>query len=315
MEKIMVCGGAGFIGSHLANSLINDGHDLSVVDNLSSGNKERVDKRARFYHADVCDMRELRSIFAKEMPKYVVYEVSKVVWKESEKNPCDDVNANIIGLLNVLMCCAEFSVRKIIFASTIAVYGNSKSSVVCEKDAIDTTTLPKSTYYYSLTKYAGEMFVRHYCELHRLPYTILRYSHVYGPGQTSEGEVFVNFARRFLAKESVEIQGDGEQGRDFVFVNDVIDATKAALHNGDNMTLNIGGGKITTINELLDGFIAVCGYTVKVAHSDARNDGANKFYMDIGAAKNILSWVPKTELYDGIRYTLDFFSEIASDMI
>jgi UDP-glucose 4-epimerase len=304
--KSIICGGAGFIGSHLVDRLIQNGHEVCVVDNLCTGKKEYVNSNATFYYADVYDSQKMREIFEIEKPECVFYLVSKVHWEESDKNPIEDIKTNIIGLLNVLTCCVEFSVEKIIYSSTIAVYGSPKSTVVSEREQIKLEILPKLTFSYALTKHVGELYILYYNQMYGLKYTILRCSHVYGPRQTSKEEVVSKFAQKLLNREPINIYGDGTQGRDFIYVDDVIDAMAATLQRGDNMIINIGSGKLTTINDLFNTFVTILRSETKPRYVNARKDEQRGFFMNISTAKRILLWTPKTTLKEGIEQTLTF---------
>lgn len=305
-RRSIICGGAGFIGSHLVDRLIQKAHEVCVVDNLTTGKEEYINSNAKFYYADVCDFKKMREIFEIEKPKYVFYLVSEVHWDESGKNPIEDIKANIIGLLNVLSCCVELSVEKLIYSSTISVYGSPKSTVVSEREQIKLEKLPKLTYSYALTKHVGELYILYYNQIHGLKYTILRYSHVYGPRQTSKEEVVSKFAQKFLNGEPITIYGDGTQGIDLIYVDDVINATVATLQRGEDMIINIGSGKLTTINDLFNTFVTISGSETKPHYLSARKDEPSGFFMDISTAKDILLWTPKITLKMGIVQTLDF---------
>ncbi|MDR2437400.1 MAG: NAD-dependent epimerase/dehydratase family protein [Endomicrobium sp.] len=304
--KILITGGAGFIGSNIADALLTKGYDVIVFDNLSSGKKENIDKKSRFYKADIYNKKEVEEIFKKEKPQIVIHHAAQVDVRKSVEDPFFDVQVNILGSINVLNASIENKVKKIIFASSGgSVYGECKASAPKE----DTKTNPLSPY--AIAKNSVENYINFYSVVHGLDYTILRYSNVYGPRQDSYGEagVVAIFAGRMLKDEEVVVFGDGKQMRDYVYIGDVVDANLKSLTKGKNQIINIGTGKAVSVNELVKVMSKVSGYKKKVVHRPKRDGELFKSFLNISRAKTDLGWNPKVNIKKGIKITVDYFRE------
>ncbi|HQU74710.1 MAG TPA: NAD-dependent epimerase/dehydratase family protein, partial [Calditrichia bacterium] len=236
--KILITGGAGFIASNVADRYIELGHEVVIVDNLVTGQRENIPEKATFYEMDICDP-ELAAVFEKEKPEVVNHHAAQLDVRKSVADPIYDANINVLGSLNILQNCAKFGTRKFIFASTGgAIYGEQDYFPADEHHP----NQPLSPY--GITKLATEKYLYFFNDSYGLTYTILRYANVYGPRQNPHGEagVVAIFARRMLKGEQPMINGSGEQTRDYVFVGDVVKANELALTGGDNTIFNIGTG-------------------------------------------------------------------------
>ncbi len=304
MDKILVTGGAGFIGSHIVDLLIKNNYDVVVVDNLSTGRNENINKKAKFYKVDITDAKKLRNVFQKEKPKYVIHEAAQINVRESVKNPQLDAKINIMGGVNVLECCKDFKVRKIVYSSSGgAVYGNPNKLPCTE----ETPTKPLSQY--GVSKLVFENYVVMYSKLYGLDYTILRYSNVYGPRQDPKGEagVISIFISSLLSKKQPKIFGDGNQTRDFVYVEDVANANLLVLKkNTKTKIFNIGVGKETSVNELYNKIAKALNSNIKAKHTEAVKGEVKKIYLNIGKVKKELGWNPQTNIDAGLKKTIDW---------
>ncbi len=305
--RILVTGGAGFIGSHVVDAYLEAGHDVAVVDNLWShggGRRENVSPRARFYEVDVRDP-ALREVIERERPEAISHHAAQHSVKLSTDDPAFDAQVNVLGLINLLTAAQTAGTRKVIFASSAATYGTVEQLPIDE----DTPQRPESPY--GITKMVGEHYLR-YWQLERgLTYTALRYGNVYGPRQDPNGEagVVAIFARRFLTGQAITIFWDGEQTRDYVYVGDVAQANLLALDAADNERLCIGTGEETTVNTLYRGLVALTGFEAPITWKPRRpgDPRANRF--NPARAAELLGWRPQTSFDEGLRRTVDWFRE------
>jgi UDP-glucose 4-epimerase len=303
--RVLVTGGAGFIGSHIVDLLIEKGHDVIVIDNLSTGNKEFINKKATIYFVDIASP-QLEEIFIKEKPVYVIHLAAQVDITKSIQDPVFDAHINILGTIHLLECCRKFKVQKIIYSSSCAVYGETTDCSIRE----DFMTCPIS--FYGISKQTPEVYIQLYSQFYGLPFTILRYANVYGPRQTPKGEggVIAIFMRKALRGEQLLIYGDGEQTRDFVFVKDVATANLLALKRGENEIINIGLNQKTSINNLLAMISSMTG-----------NSGAIPLYLPVRTgdilysqlnnkkARQLLDWKPSYDLLAGLEATMVFYEK------
>ncbi|MGI6486220.1 MAG: SDR family oxidoreductase [Tepidanaerobacteraceae bacterium] len=303
--NIVVTGGAGFIGSNLVDRLIEEGHKVVVIDNLSRGEINNVHSRAKFYHQDICSTK-IRYIFRKEKIDIVYHGAAQIDVQKSIKDPMFDCDVNILGTVNVLEACKEANVEKIIYSSSAAVYGKPKYLGIDENHPINPIS------FYGISKYIPEYYLRVYNALYNLDYTILRYANVYGIRQkpNSEGGVIAIFLNKLLKNESPIIFGDGDATRDFIFVEDVVEANIKALHNGSKEVFNIGTGKATLIKELFFLMKDIIKTDVEVRCSKERKGDTKHSFFDITKAKEKLNWMPKYELREGLKMTIEYYKRL-----
>ncbi|MFB0518121.1 MAG: NAD-dependent epimerase/dehydratase family protein, partial [Acidobacteriota bacterium] len=246
--KVLVTGGAGFIGSHVVDYLIAEGHEVVVVDNLSMGRRQNINPRAKFYQMDICH-EGLKELFQKERPDVVNHHAAQVNLRLSVEDPLSDAGVNLLGSLNLLESSRRTGVKKLIYISSGgAIYGEPKKLPVREEDPI----CPLSPY--GLHKYMVELYLSLYFQSYGLHYTILRYPNVYGPRQDPKGEagVVAIFSQQMLRGEQPVIFGDGSKTRDYVFVEDIVEANILAMEEGDQETYNLGWAREVTDQEIFD---------------------------------------------------------------
>jgi UDP-glucose 4-epimerase len=303
--RIIVTGGAGFIGSHIAESYVAGGHDVVVVDSLWSqggGRRENVPERANFVHLDIREP-ELERIFRDFQPEIVSHHAAQHSVAIGSRDPKYDAEVNVLGLLNVLECASKASVRKVIFASSAATYGDVDALPFDEK----TPQRPSSPY--GITKMVAEHYLRFFKNEHGLDYTILRYGNVYGPRQDPTGEagVVAIFISKFLAGQGVRIDWDGEQTRDYVYVEDVADANVRALDRGAGGTYVIGAGVRTSVNQIYRALVDATGFEAPLEHAPRRPGDARDVVFNPALAAAELGWKASTSLAAGIEKTVEYF--------
>ncbi len=304
--QILVTGGAGFIGSHIVDQYIAAGHDVAVVDNLweeGGGKEANLNPKAHFYRVDITDEADLNIVFDEVQPEIVNHQAAQHSVAISTKNPKLDARVNVLGLLNVLTNCTRVGTRKIIFASSGATYGTPARLPIDEEVA----QRPESPY--GITKMVTEYYLRYWQVAHGLTYTALRYGNVYGPRQDPNGEagVIAIFAKRFLTHQSVRIDWDGEQQKDYVYVGDVARANLLALDRGDNDIFCIATGKGASVNQLYEELAKITGYRPEIVRAPKRPGDIYLAYFNCSKAERILGWKPEVTLEEGIKATVDFF--------
>ncbi|WP_276897715.1 NAD-dependent epimerase/dehydratase family protein [Dialister micraerophilus] len=301
--NILITGGAGFIGSHLADALIKLNHNVTIIDNLSSGTKFNVPSEAEFIEADIRTS-SISNIFKNHKFDLVFHEAAQTLVPESIKNPYKDADENIMGLINVLESCRQTGVKKIIFSSSAAVYGNNSNLPLSENESLSPTS------FYGLTKTTSEKYLNLYYEYFGIHYTILRYSNVYGPrqGANGEGGVIYIFAKALAENKPINIFGDGNQTRDFISVHDIVEANIAAITNGNEKILNISTETETTLNELANKMINLSKKDKNLIHYKKPRNG--DIYRSCLSNKNAvaeLNWKPKISLDKGLIETITYF--------
>ncbi len=301
--KVLVTGGAGFIGSHQVDELIKNGYKVVVVDNLVTGKKENIDSKVKFYKIDIRDERELSKVFSREKPEYVFHFAAQMNVNHSVEDPVYDADVNILGGLNVLEGALASSVKKVIFSSTGgALYGEAEITPTPE----DYPAEPISPY--GIAKQSFEKYIKFYKQEFNLSYAIMRYANVYGPRQNPKGEagVISIFIEKLLDRLRPTIHGDGHQTRDFIYVKDVVKANLMALENEKSDVYNVGSGRQTTINEIYD-------YIQKELEINLEPDYKDVFYgqrvscLSADKIKNNLGWQPQYDMEKGIEKTVKWF--------
>lgn len=306
--KVLVTGGAGFIGSHIVDLLIENGYEVVIVDNLSTGKKEFINKKAIFYKKDITDD-DLYEIFEKEKPDYVIHQAAQIDVQKSIDNPVFDAKVNVLGTVNLLECCRKSGVKKVIYASSAAVYGNPEYLPIDEKHKVNPIS------YYGISKHTAEHYFEVYSQLYGLKYTILRYANVYGIRQDPKGEggVISIFIDKMLKSERPIIFGDGNQTRDFVYVKDVAKANLLALEKGDNEVVNISTNKPTSINELVEIMNKIMNISLEPIYTEPRKGDIVHSYLDNKKALDVLGWKPEYSLEDGLKETIEYYKRVTSN--
>jgi UDP-glucose 4-epimerase len=306
--KILVTGGAGFIGSHVADGYIENNHETSVIDNLSEGKIENLNPKAKFYLTDICAAREIDKIFSIEKPDIVNHHAAQISVPESVKNPACDAQVNVIGFLNILQACVKHKVKKVIFISSGgAIYGEAEEYPTTEN------YIPKPLSPYAITKYASEKYLYFYNHQFGLNYTVLRYSNVYGPRQVPHGEAGVVsiFIEKLMNNITPAIYAyEDEPGgmiRDYVFVHDAVRANILALDGGNNEIINICTNKETSTMELYDEVCKAMNKKIKPEKFGPRPGDLKHSCLNNSKAKKVLDWTPQISLSSGIMKTCEFF--------
>ena len=300
--KVLVTGGAGFIGSHLVNGLLDNGYSVAVVDDLSSGQLRNLDHRATFYHAPINDPR-VKQIIQREGPEIIFHLAAQSSVRQSTLDPVADADSNVLGTIRLLDAAASEGVEKIVFSSTGgAIYGNP-DTIPCDEDTPVNPLTP-----YALSKYVSELYLELFYRTYGLQYTILRYANVYGPGQDPNGEagVIAIFAGLMLRGRSPNIYGDGKQERDFVYVSDIVEANLAAMYLGDGRIYNIGSGEPVTINRICSLLQGCTELDQKPVYRPRRAGDVLKIALDHSRATRELGWEPKIPLEEGLRHSVDY---------
>lgn len=302
---ILLTGGAGFIGSHIADQLIAQKYQVIILDNLSTGKKANIPREAKLYNLDICD-KKIEEIFKKEKIEAVFHLAAQIKVPKSISNPAEDAKINILGMLNLLENCVKYKIKKFVFSSTGgALYG--------EADILPTPenypTFPLSPY--GISKLSGEHYIRFYNQAYGLAATILRYSNVYGPRQDSSGEggVVSIFIEKILNNITPTINGSGRQTRDFIFVEDVAHANLLALKQKSKKLniYNISQQEEVSIKDLFQKIASLNNFKPKPKFAKALKGEVNRSLLSNQKAKKELGWSPKYNLEQGLEKTLEFF--------
>jgi UDP-glucose 4-epimerase len=298
--KVLITGGAGFIGSSIAEELLKENIEVVIVDNLITGKERNVPREAVLYKADICD--NLDEIFMVEQPDYVIHQAAQVSVSASISDPVYDGDENIVGTINLLKTCVRHKTKKFIFASTAALYGNPQFLPVDETHPV----VPISPY--GLSKHCAELYIKLFSNLYDLPYTILRYANVYGIRQDANGEagVVAIFIEKLLSGQTVNIYGDGLQTRDFIYVKDVARANVAALYRGKNETINISYKTRISIQDIIAELEKIHKNIIPQTYLDERPGDIRHSILSNDKAKDLLNWNPKHSFSAGLRETFDY---------
>jgi UDP-glucose 4-epimerase len=300
---ILVTGGAGFIGSHIVDNLIENNYEVVILDNLATGNKNNINPKAEFINSDIKDNDLDEKINFKDI-EAVFHQAAQINVRSSVENPIHDGEINILGTINILEMMRKYDINKIIFASSVGLYGEPNYLPVDENHPIN----PLSPY--GLSKYVGEEYIKLYNRLYGIEYAILRYSNVYGERQDPRGEagVISIFIDKMLNNQNPTIFGDGNQTRDFVYVGDVAKANLMAL-NWKNEIVNIGTGKETSVNELFNIIKDEIGFKGNAIYDKPREGEIYRIYLDTKKAES-LGWKPEVDLKEGIKRVVDWMKTI-----
>lgn len=303
--KILVTGGAGFIGSHVVDLLIENGYETVIVDKFCSSKRGAALSKAHLIVMDI-NSPKMEKVFALEKPDVIIHMAAQVDVGRSIQNPEEDARQNILGTIRLLNYCQKYQVKKIIYSSSCSVYGDTVDCSITESFPIN----PLS--FYGLSKYASERYIQLYCNLYQLPFTILRYGNVYGPRQTSTGEggVISTFFGKILSGESPVVYGDGTQTRDYVYVKDIAIANLLAIDKGTNEIFNIGSNTKTSVNDLLKMMTSLASVTNTPISKPAREGDIQYSRLDNTRAANILGWQPSYDLLAGLNDTFNYYKAI-----
>jgi len=317
--RVLVTGGAGFIGSHLVDGFLREGYEVAVADNLSTGKRENLNPKAEFYAMDICDP-DLEGVFRDGNFDYVNHHAAQIDVRRSVADPLFDAQVNILGLLNLLENCRKYSVKGFVLASSGGVvYGEPQKLPAAE-------IFPKGPQSpYGVSKLASEFYLNYYAQVRGLSYITLRYGNVYGPRQDPHGEagVVAIFGLKMLKGEAPTIFGDGEQLRDYVYVGDVARANLLALkylEKGiirsapggcaiNDYAYNIGTGKGTSVNELFSILKESAKFVGEAEYGPERTGELKRIYLDAAKAKDVLGWAPETRLHEGLLKTVEYLAK------
>lgn len=301
--KILVTGGAGFIASQIADAFINEGHQVTIVDDLSSGFQKNINPKTKFVKANICD-KNLSQLFEKEKFDVINHHAAQMDVRRSVKDPEFDATTNILGTINLLQNAIKYKVKKFMFASTGgAVYGEQEYFPADEKHP----TQPRSPY--GISKLAVEKYIHFYNAEYGLKYSILRYANIYGPRQNPFGEagVVAIFSTKLLKGDQPIINGDGKQTRDYVFVGDVVKANLLALNDEANDIYNVGTEIETDVNQLFHYINSITGAGKEEKHGPAAPGEQMRSVITNNKLFNKFGWRPETKIEDGLKATVEHF--------
>ncbi|HKD69476.1 MAG TPA: NAD-dependent epimerase/dehydratase family protein [Candidatus Binataceae bacterium] len=307
--RILVTGGAGFIGSHTVDALVERSHDVAVLDDLSSGKREQVNPRARFHLADLRDSRRVIEVVEQERPEVVYHLAAQMDVRRSVADPSFDAQVNLVGLLNLMEAARGRGLKRVIFASSGgAIYGE-QDVFPCDENHPCRPVSP-----YGVAKLASERYLFFYQTEYGIPYAALRYANVYGPRQDPHGEagVVAIFCGRLLSNESCTIYGDGRQTRDYVYVGDVAGANVAALERQASGAFNVGTGIETDVNQLYVELAQRAGVRRDAAYGPARPGEQRRSVISPATAGAKLAWQPRMPLGEGLGATFHYFKQAAA---
>ena len=301
--KIIVTGGAGFIGSHLVDAYVDLGHEVVVIDNLSTGRAEFVNNKALLIEADITNQEMMQSILSAQRPDVINHHAAHIQVGHSVDDPQFDAKNNILGTLNIMEAAKNLSVKKVIFAATGgAMYGNKPTP-------FDESMKEEPLSPYGISKRAAELYLNYYHDLYGIPYLSLRYSNVYGPRQNAHGEsgVVAIFSEMIMAGKTPVINGDGTHTRDYVYVSDVVKANVLALTTDFVGELNIGTNTEISTNEVFDRITAVLGKKIERIYGPKRPGEQITSSLNCDKAKKNLGWEPQVSFTAGIQKVADWY--------
>lgn len=300
--KVVVTGGAGFIGSHIVDMLVQNGHKVSVIDSLIHGKTEYINPDVKFYKIDIRDEKVLE-VFMEEKPDVLIHEAAQISVPNSIEDPSYDASVNIIGTLNLLEACRKTGVGKIVYPASAAIFGEPEYLPIDEKHPLNMMSG------YGVTKHTVEHYLGVYNKLYDIKYTVLRYANVYGPRQdsTGEGGVVAIFCERLLEDKQINIFGDGDQTRDFVYVKDVARANLMAVDEGDNNIFNVCTNTALSVNRLLSIMNGIRGTSENAVYAPEREGDIRHSYMTFEKIKSLMGWQPLYTLEKGLQETFKYY--------
>ncbi len=301
--RILVTGGAGFIGSNVADRFVALGHEVAIFDNLSSGFREFVNPKAKFYEGDLADAAAVEAAIADFRPEIVDHHAAQIDVRKSVTDPVFDARVNVLGSIGLLQACTKHGVRKVVYASTGgALYGEGRTLPAPEDHPVN----PEAPY--GASKHTVEHYLYIWKLLHGLDYTVLRYPNVFGPRQNPHGEAGVNaiFIGLMLEGKRPRIFGDGNAVRDYLFIDDVVAANVAALGAGSGEMLNIGTGIGTSVNDIVRELKSILAFPEDAIYEATRPGEIQRIYLDASRAKQVLGWEPTVTFRTGLERTVDW---------
>ena len=301
--RILVTGGAGFIGSNVADRFLALGHEVAVFDNLSSGFREFVSPKAKLYVGDLADATAVDHAIGDFRPDVVDHHAAQIDVRKSVTDPVFDARVNVLGSIGMLQACTKHGVRKVVYASTGgALYGEGRQLPATEDHPVN----PEAPY--GASKHTVEHYLYIWKLLHGLDYTVLRYPNVYGPRQNPHGEAGVNaiFIGLMLTRKRPHIFGDGEAVRDYLYVDDVVEGNVLALEKGSGEMVNLGTGVGTSVNDIVRELQTITGFAEGAIYDPARAGEVQRIYLDASRAKRVLGWTPKIGFAEGLRRTVEW---------
>ncbi len=303
--NILVTGGAGFIGSNIVDAYISKGHNVVIIDNMSTGVKDYINPKAKFYEMDVCDT-GISKVFEENKIDLINHHAAQIDLRKSVDDPAFDINVNIAGSVNLLQNAIKSGVKKFIFASTGgAIYGEHDYFPADEEHP----TRPYAPY--GINKMCVEKYLYYYNHVYGLDYVVLRYANVYGPRQNPHGEcgVIAIFTDKILKGQQPVINGPGDQTRDYVFVNDVVNANVLALDAKGPVIYNVATTKETDVNYIFNRINRFAGTNFEEKHGPAKLGEQKRSVLSYEKIKKELGWTPKTEIEEGLKITTEFFKK------
>lgn len=300
--KVLVTGGAGFIGSHIVDLLISEGHEVAVIDSLVHGKMENLNPAAQFHHMDIRD-KDVRKVFETFRPEVLIHEAAQIKVPNSIKDPIYDADVNILGTLNLLEACKDFKVRKVIYPATAAMFSEPQYLPIDELHPLSMMSG------YGVSKHVVEHYLEVYSKLYGIDYTVFRYANVYGPRQdsTGEGGVVAIFCETMIKGIIPEIFGDGTQTRDFIYVKDVAKANVVAIHALDNSIYNCCTGVEVSVNELYRSIAGNLSFDHEPIQKAPREGDIYRTFMTYKKLNDAIGWAPSYNLENGVAETLDFY--------
>lgn len=299
-RTIMVTGGCGFIGSHITDSLVEKGEAVVVVDDLSTGSLENLNEKATFYCGDIAEKDFLEKVFRQHNIKAVIHQAAKINTGVMNEVPLHDVQTSVVGTINIIEACLRFDIERLVFASSVGVYGKKTTLPVKETDP----TIP--IYSYGIAKLCAEQYLDFYNENYGLQYHCLRYANVYGPRQPIYGEVGVAaiFTDKVLNAKPMIIYGTGDHLRDYIYVSDVANVTIAMLEISGCHTLNIGRGRGVSTMELYTAFSKHYDIAVNPVFKPEREGELGSFFCDTGKMESVCEYTPGVDITTGVDKTI-----------
>ena len=298
----LITGGAGFIGSHTVDALIEQGADVAIIDNLVTGKKENLNPKARFYNLNITDP-QVEEVFKKERPEFIYHFASNVLVPKSVENPLIEMDS-IAGAINIFQNAKKYNVKKVVFSSSAFLYGNTKNLPAKETEPI----MPISPYVVS--KRTVENYLEFYKRSFNLPYVVLRYSTVYGPRQFTGA--MADYIRKLANNKQAEMYGDGEKTRDYIYIEDVVTANLLALDISSDFldpVFNIGTGIETSLNDLYKKIAEILGKKVEPIYLPDRPGEQYRYSLDCSKAKKELGWKQRISMEEGLKRRVAYYQQ------